>query len=229
MGGYIKTAGQNILNNLKSAVMNLPSALANLGRSAMYSLGNTISGLVSFVRSSALRIVSGIESTLLQLPGKMLSIGTNIVKGLWSGISDMTGWIISKIKGFGESVLGGIKSFFGIHSPSRVFRDQVGKMLALGLGIGFEKYLPVKEMKKGVENAVRSLKRDVAITTSVRPNDSVGKIKGDARFFGNTDTTDYDRLERIQMKAADKMMRRPIYVGTDRVDKPLPEGAVPVW
>jgi phage-related protein len=227
MGGFIKSAGQNILNNLKSAVLNLPSTLANLGRSAMYSLGNTISGLVSYVRSAALRIVSGIESAILGLPGKMLSIGRNIVRGLWNGISDMTGWIISKIQGFGSSVLNGIKDFFGIHSPSRVFRDQVGKMLALGLGVGFEKYLPVKEMKSGVERAIQSLKNDVALTTSVKSDDTVGKIKSLPGFFGSTDATDYDRLERIQMRAADRMAKRPIYLGTERIDKPLPKGAVP--
>lgn len=229
MGGFIKSAGQNILNNLKSAVLNLPSTLANLGRSAMYSLGNTISGLVSYVRSAALRIVSGIESAILRLPGKMLSIGRNIVQGLWNGISDMTGWIISKIQGFGDSVLSGIKKFFGIHSPSRVFRDQVGKMLALGLGIGFEKNLPLKSMQASVGNAVKKLKQDVAFTTSVRPGDTVGKFKNDPSFFGPSDPTDYDRLEQIQMKAADRMAKRPIYLGTDRIDKPLPEGAVPAW
>ena len=45
----------------------------------------------------------------------------------------------SAIKGFGESILNGIKSFFGIHSPSRVFRDEIGSNLALGLGEGFTK------------------------------------------------------------------------------------------
>lgn len=229
MGDFIKSAGQNILNNLKSAVLNLPSTLANLGRSAMYSLGNTISGLVSYVSSAALRIVSGIESAILGLPGKMLSIGRNIVQGLWNGISNMTGWIISKIQGFGDSVLSGIKKFFGIHSPSRVFRDQVGKMLALGLGIGFEKNLPLKSMQASVGNAVKKLKQDVAFTTSVRSGGTVGKFKNDPSFFGPSDPTDYDRLEQIQMKAADRMAKRPIYLGTDRIDKPLPEGAVPAW
>ena len=40
-------------------------------------------------------------------------------------------------KGFGKAVLNGIKKVFGIHSPSTVFRDEVGKNLALGIGEGF--------------------------------------------------------------------------------------------
>jgi phage-related protein len=68
----------------------------------------------------------------------MASIGSDVVRGLWSGISNMVGWVTSKIQGFGSNVLSGIKNFFGIHSPSRVFRDEVGKMLAAGLAEGIE-------------------------------------------------------------------------------------------
>jgi phage-related protein len=64
-------------------------------------------------------------------------VGLNMVKGIWNGIKDATGWILDKIRGFGSSVLNGIKSVFGIHSPSTLFRDEVGKNLALGVGEGF--------------------------------------------------------------------------------------------
>ena len=68
----------------------------------------------------------------------VFNIGKDLVRGLWNGIKDMTSWVIGKIQGFGESILGGIKSFFGIKSPSRVFRDQVGKMLTEGMADGIE-------------------------------------------------------------------------------------------
>lgn len=54
----------------------------------------------------------------------------------------------------------------------------------------------------------------------------VGRMKA---LSDATDGIDYDRLERIQMKAADKMAKRPIYLDKNRIDKPLPKGAVPVW
>ena len=68
---------------------------------------------------------------------KMGEVGLNLVKGIWNGISDATGWILKQIKNFGKNVLEGIKSVFGIHSPSTLFRDEVGKNLALGVGEGF--------------------------------------------------------------------------------------------
>lgn len=79
----------------------------------------------------------GIKRVFVDFPSEMLSIGKDIVKGLWNGINDMTGWIVDKVKGFGGDVLGGIKKFFGIKSPSKVFAE-IGKFLAEGLGIGIE-------------------------------------------------------------------------------------------
>ena len=67
-----------------------------------------------------------------------LEIGRNIVNGIKQGISNawsaFTGWVKSKFDGLVSSV----KGLFGIHSPSRVFRDQIGKMLMLGLAEGIQ-------------------------------------------------------------------------------------------
>lgn len=73
--------------------------------------------------------IKNVFSTVRQL-------GKDIVEGLWNGINDMVGWIKEKISGFSESVLNGIKEFFGIHSPSKVMRDQVGVMLGRGMAEG---------------------------------------------------------------------------------------------
>ena len=83
-------------------------------------------------------IIKTIVNGLLQGIGDVAKVGLQLVQGLWQGISNATQWVLDKIRGFGESILNGIKSIFGIHSPSRVFRDQIGKNLALGLGEGFE-------------------------------------------------------------------------------------------
>jgi phage-related protein len=83
------------------------------------------------------QIITSIVNGFKNYYSKLGDVGLNLVKGLWNGISNATSWILDKIKGFGNSVLNGIKSFFGIKSPSRVFRDEVGKNLALGLGEGF--------------------------------------------------------------------------------------------
>lgn len=66
----------------------------------------------------------------------MVSVGKNIVEGLWNGITNKGEWLLNKIKSFAHTVTQGIKDFFGIKSPSRVMRDEVGKMLVAGMGVG---------------------------------------------------------------------------------------------
>ena len=83
-------------------------------------------------------IIAAIVKGLGQGVKNIAQVGTDLVKGLWNGIKDMTSWITGKLKSFGDSVLSGIKSFFGIKSPSRVFKNEVGKMLAIGLADGIE-------------------------------------------------------------------------------------------
>jgi phage-related protein len=83
------------------------------------------------------QIISSVVNGFANYYSKLGEVGLNLVKGLWNGISDATGWILDKIRGFGSTILNGIKSIFGIHSPSTLFRDEVGKNLALGVGEGF--------------------------------------------------------------------------------------------
>ena len=93
--------------------------------------------------------------------GKIKEVGTNLVKGLFNGIKDATQWLWDKLKGWVSDVLDFVKGLFGIESPSKVMRDEVGKYLAQGIGVGFEKELPsvideMAESCKGVTEAIQS-------------------------------------------------------------------------
>lgn len=99
-------------------------------------------------------IVSGITG--------MFDVGKNMVKGLWDGINNAKDWILDKIKGFGKSILNGVKGVFGIHSPSRVFRDEIGVNMAKGIGIGFQ-----QEMANVNDTIQRALPTDLDLSTKV--------------------------------------------------------------
>lgn len=83
------------------------------------------------------KIISSLFNYFKQMPKMALDIGINLVKGIWNGISNVTSWVLGKIKGFGKSILNGIKGIFGIHSPSTEFA-WVGKMNAEGLIEGMD-------------------------------------------------------------------------------------------
>lgn len=134
-------------------VKDIPNIVTTIINALLSRLPDLIMGAVQLFMGIVKAIPQIIKELVKQLPtiittivqslgdglGKIKEVGKNLIKGLWEGISDMVGWIGKKIKGFGESVLGGLKSFFGIKSPSRVMADVVGKNLALGIGEGFEK------------------------------------------------------------------------------------------
>ena len=88
-------------------------------------------------KEGAVNLFNNIVNAIKELPNKMLEIGRNIVEGLWNGIKNATSWIIDKVKSFAKGILDGMKNALGIHSPSALFRDEVGKFMAEGIGVGF--------------------------------------------------------------------------------------------
>ena len=73
---------------------------------------------------------------LIKAIPQLISVGGSLLSGLFEGLLNPTA-IWNAVKGLFNGIVGGIKSIFGIHSPSTVFRDEVGKNLALGIGAGF--------------------------------------------------------------------------------------------
>lgn len=110
-------------------------------------------------------------------------VGIQLVKGLWEGIKDMGSWIKDKLAEFAGGVLDNIKGFFGIHSPSTVMKDQIGKNLALGIGEGFEGGMKgvTKEMTAAIPHDLSDFK------ANVRSSLIVGGLQKGKTSGGTTD------------------------------------------
>lgn len=149
-------AGSNFLSSIIDFVTQLPGKIWSLFLQAVQKVVDLKAQLTAKGKEAAQGLWDAIVNKIKELPETIRGIGSDIVKGLWNGINDMASWISGKIQGFGDSVLGGIKDFFGIESPSKVMRDQVGKFLAEGIGVGFDKEMPatIKSMKTSLADAV---------------------------------------------------------------------------
>ena len=246
--GQLVDAGINLLVGLAQGVVNALPQLINKAPTIIGQLATAIISNLPKILLAGIKIITILGTGLIQAVPQIISkipsiisqvknaftsvdwgsVGMNIIKGIANGLKGAAGAIVEAVKGAAESALNAAKNFLGIHSPSRVFRDQVGKMMALGMGIGFERNIPVKSMSTGVQRAVAGLQKSVDTALSARTSDkTVGGVKNMPGFDNND--IDYDRLEKIQMKAAGKLAKRPIFLDTKRIDTPLPEGAVPVW
>lgn len=100
------------------------------------SLKNNFPKIVQVGLELIAKLIVGILSAVPSLISSVGQVGLNLVQGLWNGISNAKDWVLGKIKGFGKDILNSLKSFFGIHSPSKVMEEQVGKNLALGVAEG---------------------------------------------------------------------------------------------
>lgn len=136
-------------------------------------VGSLIKGILSAIPdliANLPEIVGAIEEGLEELRGSIVEAGKDIIRGLWEGISDMAGWIAEKIQGFGEGVLGALKDFFGIESPSKVFENEVGRYMAQGIGVGFE-----EEMNRVAGQMQRSIPTPTVETVQ---NAAAGMVNG---------------------------------------------------
>lgn len=111
-------------------------------------LVNTITKVTQFandLKNKAIEAAKGFVDALWDgvksLPDKFMNLGKMIVEGVWKGITGMFGWLTDKVKGFFNGIVDGAKAALDIHSPSRVFRDQIGQWIPKGVAVGIENNL----------------------------------------------------------------------------------------
>ena len=160
--------GKNVIefirNGIEQLTNNLPQALKDIGAKAIewfkgVDWAHAGTQAINFIRSAILGMATAVPSTLLSI-GKQawnwfkgvdwLSLGSNIIDGIVNGLNAGIGWLKEKARQVAEDALNAAKDFLGIKSPSKVFRDQVGKMITAGLSIGID---------DGAVDAIKSAER----------------------------------------------------------------------
>lgn len=147
----------NGIMNMLSAAGQIPGQIASFLGDALGSAWNFVGNFAGAAIDAASQFVSNIINGLSGLGWQVVSIGSDIVSGIWEGISGAGGWLMSQISGFADGIVSGIKGFFGIHSPSTVMRDQVGKYLAEGVAVGWEQNDPLSSIERDMKVGVSKL------------------------------------------------------------------------
>lgn len=161
---------------------NLPKII-EMGITLIIKLGIGLIKAIPQLISNIPKIITAMVKGFANYLSNMAEVGKNLVKGIWNGIKDATSWILDKIKGFGKSILKGIKSIFGIHSPSTLFRDEVGKNLALGIGEGFEDEMA--NVNRDIQNA---LPTDFDLSSNVSLNSALSnQNNGEMKYYSMVD------------------------------------------
>ena len=145
-----KSKASEMLSNVVSTLTSLPGKIYSAISGAISRVSEWGSQLVSTAKSKASEMVSGMVSIASELPSKFLSIGKNVIQGIINGIDSMIGALYNKIKSALSGLVDKAMSALGINSPSRVFRDKVGKFIPAGIAAGIEANMdePIKTMEE---------------------------------------------------------------------------------
>ena len=160
MASFLEWIVPKVADGIANIVDKVKTFGSNLANSIKTWFSNTLGKIGGFV--------SDIITKIKELPGKALSIGKDLIAGLWNGISDKINWIKDKIKGMGSAITKAIKGVFGIHSPSKIWREQIGQNLGLSIGLGFGDVVDdvKKDMMTDMNGLTASMTADVSAHTS---------------------------------------------------------------
>lgn len=161
INGIVRALPTLISGLISGLMQNLP-AIISAGVQLLVALVQNMPAILTGILKAIPQIIKGIVQGIVKGVPELAKAGLDLIKGLWQGIKDAKDWIMDKIKGFMDGIVGGIKKFFGINSPSKLFRDEIGENLALGIGEGFS-----DEMKTVSQQMGDAIPKSFDIETSI--------------------------------------------------------------
>ena len=175
------TAATNLLNQTITTLSQMPGKVWNAIVGAVQQVVNWGTQLAAKGTEAAKGLYNAVVNGVSSLPSKMAEIGSNIVSGIWNGISSGWDWLTGKVKSLAKSLLDGAKDALGIHSPSRLFRDLVGKMIPQGIGVGITAEMPTlqSDLKEELQGMATKVAAEVNPVTAVKNTAKISTIGGE--------------------------------------------------
>lgn len=178
--GQLVDAGLNLITGFVKGLLN---ALPKIIDAAPKMIGGLITAIVSnlpkiletgmkLIGELAIGLIQAIPKLVAKIPEIIASVkeaftsvdwgalGKNVIEGIVKGLMAAGSALIDAARSVVSGALDAAKRFLGINSPSKVFRDQVGEMMAVGLGIGFEDNIPVKEINSSLHCAFHKIQTE---------------------------------------------------------------------
>ena len=168
MASNAVNAGSRFLSSIGSYISQVPGRIGAGLSGAISAVGSFASSMASGALRAGQQFLSNLVNTLASIPGRMVSIGSQIVHGIISGITGSIGQVGSAILGGVKDAISGVKNFLGIHSPSRLFRDQIGRNIGLGLAQG------ISNSQAAVMASMNDMASGVASTRFTTPDVAAG-------------------------------------------------------
>lgn len=144
---------------------------------------NSIKNTVSNVCKGVGNVVSSMWDGAKNVVSGAVNVGKNIVTGIGNGIKNAASGLWNGVKKVGSGIVNGFKSFFGIHSPSRLMRDEVGEMLPPGIENGIVAATP--DLVKGTQQQMEKVVDAAQSTLAQADTSTIGSETPTLDYTGN--------------------------------------------
>lgn len=135
----IVAAIPTIITAIIEAIVSNVGVIAQAGIQLLTSLITNLPQIISTVIQAIPQIIQAIVQAILGFKSQIVEAGSNLLSGMADGIGNAIGGVVARAREAASRVVSSVKSFFGIASPSKLFRDDVGKQLMAGEAEGIKK------------------------------------------------------------------------------------------
>lgn len=180
MANKAREMGTNFINNVVSFMQQLPGKIKQYLDSAINNLKTWVTQMGQKGKEAVQSLIDNVKSAASGIADKVKSIGSDIVSGVWNGIKAAKDTFVSNVKSFFSGIVDGVKDALGIGSPSKVFRDEIGRWLPPGVVQGFEAAMPSamkaiqKDLNKGIDNIDTD---DISVGAGITVSGFADKLK----------------------------------------------------
>lgn len=152
----IVAAIPTIITAIIEAIVSNAGVIAQAGIQLLTSLITNLPQITATIVAAIPKIIRAIVQAITGLRSQLVQAGSNLLQGMADGIGNAIGGVVARAREAASRVVSSVKSFFGIASPSKVFREDVGKQLMVGEAEGIVKnaHLAVKANEEAQEEVL---------------------------------------------------------------------------
>lgn len=166
---FVSKLARGVLNNLPAILSAIGRVIGSLLRTLASNMPQLmqkgfelISRLVSGIIRAIPQVLSAIGGMIVEMgkkfsPDTFLQAGRDMILGLARGIGGAVSSAVSAAVDAAKNILGSVKGFFGIASPSKVMANQVGKWIPAGIAEG------IKNNMRPLDSAMNDLVSDTVL------------------------------------------------------------------
>lgn len=219
MRGQVESSMQAILSVIKSVGSQMGSQGRQIGQQTAQNIAQGIRGGIGQSQGAMKALMSSVRSVGMSGVGSMRSIGSMIGQGLAQGMYSALGAVTAAADALVAQAERAARAKAKIHSPSRLFRDSVGRFLPMGVAVGIEKntkyvdkamfgmYDNIQAFNYKAEDIIGVGKTKLSKVVQVK-SDLEKAVKASIDVKDNNQKTVFDELLRI----GDKLVNKSTYI-----------------